>query len=793
MTLIKDGTYKGEIQSPVGFKLEAILRWESRIDGNANNIGAVSADFFTQSGDYYASFRSWIREQNDTVEIFTPSVIFKGQDQPDNNGWVKIVSKPDGRIELGCHFPNREVEPFQGTLAFDSEFFRRITIRIGKTKQIPALQELPLGGDDDRKKAPFFDYNLKSVFKKEGIAAEVVWLEDDILKNYPRNNGKDPLYWDEKELHDLMESCFEPDPGPKDWVLNLMILPGLFGDYKVDQAGQPQTENPYLVGMMFDRSKGNQSGSRSDRGFQNEKPRQGAAIFWDALKRKSAEEAEKTGHLRREYLFWIMHELGHILNLKHPLGCIPDSFMSYPDNHPEGESQFWKEFEFSFNGLERFHLRHGFYPEVCPGVGNDFLVTHTDPFYLEQNQSCRNPDLEMTVRATKPLFQFMEPVTLELALKNNGSATIPIPYLSPGFGEVKIMVRKPSGTVMEYMPPVQKCPNKRTYLPPGAIQHHLTSIFVNQEGFWLDEPGRYRVRITVRNQSTDSGGEGVAADFLIAAPADHNIPLLESLLDREVAMFIYLEGGEHFDRAKAALLDLVYRYPDHPLAPQANLVLGLNYIRGQKSAKEENNTSSNPVLGAHFLCQALLSRKMPKITERRLFDTLMYYKMIFSRFFDGHFNDIIKKYGGRGEQIKIGDFVGSRRIYLKKRDFKGKVGPTVEGSLSFAPPPREDLNKLSYSLRVPADSELDQDGSAQFVSDAGESGGYLDLKAIKPGDSSLERYHFSWIAHFELNEGKRVLKLSGTYKLRRVDPGGGEMGGGGANGNEEGEPPPPPG
>jgi hypothetical protein len=153
--------------------------------------------------------------------------------------------------------------------------------------------------------------------------------------------------WTDEELHAAMVANFAQHRDEPQWRLYL-----LFATEYVD---------PRVLGIMFD----------SD----DDAPRQGSAVFADhpALAGSGATRD-------REYLFTVVHELGHAFNLLHSfqkhifdqrreLLARPGSpsWMNYPDLFPfgyalpedwDGPSQFWPRFSYRFDNLELEHLRH---------------------------------------------------------------------------------------------------------------------------------------------------------------------------------------------------------------------------------------------------------------------------------------------------------------------------------------------------------------------------------------------------------------------------------------------------
>lgn len=99
--------------------------------------------------------------------------------------------------------------------------------------------------------------------------------------------------------------------------------------------------------------------------------------------------------------------------------------------------------------------------------------------------------MSLQLRPTKHEFRFTEPVTIEIKVTNHVAQDLPIGGLSPSAGNVRFVIRKPTGEVFDYRPPVYKCEVEPRPLKQGKTVSHLTSLAVGAQGFTFDSPGRY--------------------------------------------------------------------------------------------------------------------------------------------------------------------------------------------------------------------------------------------------------------------------------------------------------------
>ena len=759
-----DGTYKGNVISESKDELQIILRLEKRVKGVQPSLGAVSLDVFAGT-EYFGSMRGWLQMPPEGWQVSELNSVMKGETEPHAGGKLELETVSEKELKITLEFPDNPSTTYQGTVDFYSIHFREIRVRIAKTGDIPRLG--PFGRNSDRRFGGFDQevVTIEGILANEGFDTKVEWLQLDILAAGENSGIRYDHYWDEKELHDLMVNSFPEKERPGEWLLNLMVLPGYFGGFQIDSQGEPVLDLPVLTGVMFDRKKGVQRNMGGEGLFLNDRPRQGAAVFWQALNQIQPQGDRLPNH----YLYAVMHELGHLLNLEHPGDCPTQSFMSRPAalNPPVEDS--WSNFGYCFGDRERFHLRHGFYHEVMPGGEVDFLAGTTERFFRAREAPCEKPGLSLVLEATKPIFDFMEPVTVTLTLTNHNLEPVAIPYLSPGFGETVFWIKKPDGRILKFEPPIAKCAANRKTLKPGDSKKHLVSLAVNRDGFWLDAPGRYQILAGIGDPDQISFEGSAATNVLVKAPTADNQAMVQDLFNRDVAMFIFLGGGEHLGKAKKTLQDLVYCHPNHPLAPQANLALGLNELRGHKSLDPQTRSTPDIQAGIQFLCQALVSGRLPKLTEKRLLATLQFHREHLPRQIPDKIRQrIFQMYGPNGKKLE--NFLGVFPLDLKVTP-DGRDSPDLlKATLMLERRQEDDPVYLSYDLRADRNYFLNHMGKGRFFKASGKYPAFVKLE--NSGDKS--GLAFEAKLSFEPGEEGERARLEGGFSL----PGGGPGGGG---------------
>ena len=203
------------------------------------------------------------------------------------------------------------------------------------------------------------------------------------------------LIWD-KELSNLVE---DPDPStPWEWSEMMSVMEKERGDVHSEESrimfedGRNDWSiwlllggkfaSREMLGVMFDLGKGQTT-------------RNGTTVFVDSHRDLPSWEHFDQPHTTKEavalwnYLFTLVHEVGHTFNLPHTFFpskyfkyiAHPEalSFMNYPDQYKDGAKEglkdFFTEFLFTFTKEELVFIRHMSYDVVRPGMGEGHTPT----------------------------------------------------------------------------------------------------------------------------------------------------------------------------------------------------------------------------------------------------------------------------------------------------------------------------------------------------------------------------------------------------------------------------------
>lgn len=370
--------------------------------------------------------------------------------------------------------------------------------------------------------------------------------------------------WSVSELHDAMENHFSQYAGswPK-WEM-WGLLAGTF-----DNAG--------VGGIMFD--------AAAVYGGSGEPPeRQGFAVFrnhaWFNNLVAGTPANQDQAWAMRQFLYTWVHEAGHAFNFLHSWNkARPDSLSwmnydwRYDARNPNGANSFWSNFRFRFDDEELIHMRHGDRASVIMGGDPWASGGHLESPPEAMAQLEGDTPIDFSVRSQE-FFEFMEPVTIELRLRNL-LPDIPLDLdtnLHPEYGGVIVYIRRPDGRILEYAPILCKLavPQIRTLKPAATAvkgeDRFSEEIFLSygSYGFYFDEPGDYLVRAVYQGAGEVLIPSNLHRLRIGRPPTKEEDRLAQDFFTYQVGMSLFLNGSRSRFLAKGMdlLENLVDRYKD---------------------------------------------------------------------------------------------------------------------------------------------------------------------------------------------------------------------------------------
>ena len=651
------GSYRGRLESG-----SDSLDIELRVDPEGL---LASADFF-QAGSYRASLRTRLQEATGEFEGIAPRVIFEGQDSSSLGGSLTLRPGAQGVFDVVCVLPEAIPTQYSGVATYTSEHFRTLNIEVDKLQGMPWPQELSTADIPASDQPPGIstqDLSIEALFVKAGIEARVSHSEghlgDAIGERAGRPGEEDR--WDEREMHEMMSGHYGRNLDAREWWLYLLIVTRFDGGpmfdvesqrFVRDDQGNIRNDGEGTMGIIFDHSTGAIADPWSewlphilpqfrhlfDFGrtgtIENARARQGVAVFWREF--IEFHPNAPAWDRDRRFLRTIVHELGHALNLAHAWlvnRADSTSFMQYPQRYPHGSTfgerdrNYWRDFEYEFDPEEIFHFAHGFYNEVIPGGTHGFMDWTPSSVFHDPSAGGTRANLAISVRPGARAYRFMEPVTFDVEVQNTGHDPVPVGSLSPSFGNIRFIVRRPDNNIHEYRAPVHKCEAAKVEVTHDRPLRHTTSLTVSTGGLTFDTPGHYEVTAVLPDSSTGTVVVSPPASIWVNYPTGDDEQVAARAFEHEAALFLYLGGGEHLPRGKEAIMEIARAHADHPLATHANLVLGLNALSGQKRVPDRSVTPSDPDSALHYFQAAYATRRLP----RRLMDRLAGTMSLFER------------------------------------------------------------------------------------------------------------------------------------------------------------------
>jgi hypothetical protein len=389
--------------------------------------------------------------------------------------------------------------------------------------------------------------------------------------------------WTCLELHDAMQTFWSHRPATprSDWAMWVFFASLAAVD---EPAGILHPEQ--LGGIMFDDVGPNQ--------------RQGTAIFNNALTATPPENDANPEAWRRRMLFWTAcHEIGHGFNLAHTWAkaggtpwmtlvneLSPRSFMNYPRMFPGGQVAYFSQFQFRFSDPELLFLRHA--PERFVQTGNAAWFDNHG-FQGEVGQDATFA-LIVRVNRERPVYEFLEPVTIELKLTNISPQTQSVPEAQLASDEVTVVLKREGYPARQFLPFVQICrESERRSVAPGESVYDSVFVAAGRNGWDIAEPGRYSIRV-----ATQIDGVPVISNPLhlrVAPPRAYDEEILaQDVFSQDVGRVLTFDGSHVLSAANETLREVAERLSDRSVALHARLALGNALTRNSKELSIESET-----------------------------------------------------------------------------------------------------------------------------------------------------------------------------------------------------------
>jgi len=410
---------------------------------------------------------------------------------------------------------------------------------------------------------PIQNLTMAEVFSRAGVDLQTSTAERVVPLSLSGADDK----WSDSELEGVLKQYWSRYKSQAQWSMWLLFA-GLH-------------EDPDTRGKMFDH-------------FGAFKRRGGAAFndWW--LDYYGASEPYRDAQIHRRRFVTACHETGHCFDLIHsdepaasnwwPLGNEPlaMSFMNNPESLGGNGSNFFENFEYRFSDRELKFIRHA--PEKFVEMGGPYYGDD----YSDALPPAAFPDwtLDVSVSKSQRMFDFLEPVIVELKLTNSSDRPQVIDENILRTGEdVVVAVRRSGGVTTKLRPYVISClgPKWRVLQPGESIRH---SVFASAGtmGWLISEPGTYEVRASLKTSAVNAFAPPLG--LRVALPGNREEELLaQEFFTEDVGRTLALGGTTVMQQANAVLERMADQMSDRPMARHAQLALGLPKLRGQKTLR----------------------------------------------------------------------------------------------------------------------------------------------------------------------------------------------------------------
>jgi hypothetical protein len=245
--------------------------------------------------------------------------------------------------------------------------------------------------------------------------------------------------------------------------------------------------------------------------------------------------------------------------------------MNYPYFVSGGQAAFFFDFEFRFSDQELLFLRHA--PEQFVQMGNAAWFDHHG---FEEAAATAEPTLQLELRVNREQarYEFMEPVWLELKLKNVGVQPRLVDADVLDADSLTVILKKQGKEARQLVPFRQKCTQPVTKaLMPGESLYGTVLASAGLNGWDVADPGTYTIQAAAH-----VGDEDVVSlplDIRIAPPVSRDEEYVAGdLFDQGPARVLALGGTRFLDGANDVLQEIVERFPERRISLHARMALG---------------------------------------------------------------------------------------------------------------------------------------------------------------------------------------------------------------------------
>lgn len=451
---------------------------------------------------------------------------------------------------------------------FEKAAFREVAFEYDTVSDATAVTtHNPTSHPNHSPSVPNSTLSLESAYARLGIQVTKTGGDSAI----PIGDAGANTTWSDQEMHDAMQAHWSRWADAPQWAIWVLFA-------------RLHDQGTSLGGIMFD-----------DIGTAQ---RQGTSIFSDSfIAQPPAGEAHPGPWVERMKFWTAMHEIGHSFNLAHswqkslgtswvPLADEPSalSYMNYPFFYPGGLDAFFAAFEYGFSPDELLFLRHA--PERLVKMGAEpwFSNHGFEKDAFEQLRAAVTGPLELELRVHRqPRFEFLEPVVVELRLKNVSSTPTVVDGNALRDDGLAIVVAKDGGDSKRWLPFARYCmAPSPTVLQPGEAMYQPLFLSAGTGGWLISDPGTYTVYAATETEQ-DSAALSRPLTIVVDRPSGSEAERLAGdVFTKEVAHTLAFGGSRVLKGANQILQQVAERLPESRAAVHATAVLGTPMVADGK-------------------------------------------------------------------------------------------------------------------------------------------------------------------------------------------------------------------
>ena len=462
---------------------------------------------------------------------------------------------------------------------FKSRFFHAVEFEFDCTSDSSVISSIETHAHPNRPASlPSETLTIQKVFQRAGF--QVTKSGGDSI--VPIIGAGADARWSDAEMHDAMQTYWSRFDNRPQWSLWTFFA-------------ALHEEGSSLGGIMFD-----------DIGPNH---RQGTAIFNNAfISVPPSGDAAPDAWVQRMRFWTACHEMGHSFNLAHswqkqhppewgtpwiPLTNEPEvrSFMNYPFNVAGGQAAFFANFEYRFSDSELVFLRHA--PSRFVEMGNANWFDHHGFEDHDHHSAASDLTLQVRVNRPQPLFEFLEPVVVELKLTN--TSTEPQLVSDRILSEVEhmtVIIKRDKQPARQFLPYAKYCwQSKKKVLQPGESVYESLFISAGRNGWDVAEPGYYTIQVALHSHDDETTVISNPLRLRVAPPRSYEEEFLaQDFFSESVGRILAFDGSRVLSSGNDTLQQVVEQLNDRRVRVHAQVALGSPLVRQYKHLVIPNST-----------------------------------------------------------------------------------------------------------------------------------------------------------------------------------------------------------